>query len=216
MIRVMLADDHEVMRKGLRGLLEEQKGLDICAEATNGREAVELAKKHRPAVVVMDLMMPEMTGLEATRHIRKALPQTEVLIYTLHESEKLVRDVFSAGARGYVLKSDAAKYLVTAVESLARHKPFFTNQVAEIILGSYAKPSPVPVEQAPATGPLTEREREVVRLLAAGKSNKEVAIDLGISVKTVETHRATIMRKLELNSVVELVHYAIRTGLCQP
>lgn len=214
-LRIVIADDHEMMRRGVRDLLEA-KGWEVCGEAGNGRQAVELALKHRPEIAVLDLTMPECNGLEATRQIRKALPETEVLIFTMHESEQLVRDVLQAGARGYVLKSDAARHLVAAVETLAQHKPFFTSKVSETLLDTFLRGGKL-AEESPGTGgPLTEREREIVQLLAEGRSNKEVASRLGISVKTVETHRASVMRKLNLNSIVELVHYAVRNKLIQP
>jgi DNA-binding NarL/FixJ family response regulator len=214
-IRILVADDHEVVRRGLRALLEAHPELQVCAEAANGREAVEKAKQCKPNLVVMDIGMPELNGLEATRRILRALPQTEVLILTMHESEQVVREVLEAGARGYVLKSDAARDLVTAVKTLQQHKPFFTSRVAELVLKGYL--GGVQADRAePSLPSLTPREREIVQLLAEGKSNKEVAAALEISVKTVEAHRANIMRKLNLHSISELVHYAIRNKIVEP
>jgi len=213
MIRILLADDHEIVRRGVRQMLEDQEGWEVCAEARNGREAVELAAKHRPAVAVIDLTMPEMNGFEATRQIRRESPQTEVLIFTMHETENLIWNVLSAGARGYVLKSDASQHLVAAVASLARHHPYFTDKVSEALLEAFLKTNKDRAESEAATSVLTPREREILQLLAEGKSNKEVAVRLNISIKTVETHRAAIMRKIGVNSVVELVHYAIRNEL---
>jgi DNA-binding NarL/FixJ family response regulator len=181
-----------------------------------GREAVEKTKKLRPDVVVMDIAMPELNGLEATRQILKAAPRTGVLILTMHESEQLVREVLEAGAQGYVLKSDAGRDLVAAVEALSRHKVFFTSSVAKIVLEGYRKMG----SQADASGEppslLSPREREIIQLLAEGKSNNEVAEALYISAKTVETHRAHIMEKLNLHSITELVRYAIRNKIVEP
>jgi DNA-binding NarL/FixJ family response regulator len=214
-ISVLLADDHEVVRQGIRRLLEQAQAVEICGEATNGRDAVTMAIKLKPHVVVLDVSMPELNGLDTTRHIRRTLPDTEVLIYTMHGTEQLVREVVSAGARGYVLKSDPARDLISAVEALADHRPFFTTLPTEAILHGFLRAGTEGEEGEASGGPLTMREREVVQLLAEGKSNREVAATLNISVKTVETHRATTMRKLGITSVVELVHYAIRNRLIE-
>jgi DNA-binding NarL/FixJ family response regulator len=207
--RILLADDHDVVRKGLRGILEAQPGWQVCGEASNGREAVRLVRELEPQIVVLDLEMPELNGLEATRQIKKEFPDTEVLIFTMHETEQLIRDVLAAGARGYVLKSDAGRHLVDAIEALARKKPFFTTKASETLLEEFLESAPALRE----TTVLTPREREIVQLLAEGKVNKEISSTLSISIRTVETHRATIMRKLKINSIVELVHYAIRNNL---
>ena len=216
MIRILLADDHDIMRRGLRNLLETHPGWEVCGEAANGREAVKLARELKPDIVVLDLSMPELNGLEATRQIRKELPQTEVLIFTMHDTEQLVREVLAAGARGYVLKSDAGRYLISGIEAVAQHKPFFTSTVAETILDGYLKVGSGQGVPVSAVNPLTPREREIVQLLAEGRTNKEVASALSISVKTVETHRRAIMSKLGISSVVELVHFAIRNKLVAP
>jgi DNA-binding NarL/FixJ family response regulator len=215
MLDILLADDHDVVRRGLRGVLEARADWRVCGEASNGREAVELALRLRPDVAVLDLSMPELSGLEATRRIRKALPETEVLIFTMHDAEQLVREVLAAGARGYVLKSDAARHLVAAVDALAQHKPFVTSRVAERMEDRLGKGAALD-EGGISSDPLTSREREILQRLAEGRSNKEVAAALDISVKTVETHRSSIMRKLGVNSIVELVHYAVRNKLIQP
>ena len=214
MLRILLADDHDIVRRGLKDLLEERPGWRVCAEAANGRAALELALEHRPQVAVLDLTMPELNGLEATRRIRQALPETEVLIFTMHESEELIREVLAAGARGYLLKSDAVRQLVPAVESLAQKKPFFTGRISEILLEGFLKHgrSEVP---SPAAERLTSREREIVQLLAEGNSNKQIARLLDLSVKTVETHRAAVMRKLELDSLADLVRFAVRNQIIQ-
>jgi DNA-binding NarL/FixJ family response regulator len=214
MLRILLADDHDIVRRGLKDLLEQHVGWQVCAEAANGREAVELALQHQPHVAVIDLSMPELNGLEATRRIRQSLPDTEVLIFTMHESEELIREVLSAGARGYLLKSDAVRQLIPAVESLSQKKPYFAGRVSEVVLDGFLKGGQVALE-GPTAERLTSREREVVQLLAEGKSNKQIARLLDLSVKTVETHRTAAMRKLEFNSLPDLVRYAIRMQIIQ-
>jgi DNA-binding NarL/FixJ family response regulator len=216
-VRILVADDHEIVRQGLRALLEAQPGWQVVAEAVDGREALDKAKRLRPDVVVLDVSMPNLNGLEATRQIRKALPETEVLILTMHDSEQLVREVLEAGARGYVLKSDAGRELVTAVESVRKSKPYFTSRVSEIVLDGYLHAGGrADAFNVPRTVRLSPREREIVQLLAEGKSNKEVAVALRISVKTAETHRTNLMRKLDLHSISELVRYAIRNKMVEP
>jgi DNA-binding NarL/FixJ family response regulator len=214
-IRILLADDHQIVRRGLKQLLDEQEGWTVCAEAATGHEAVDLALQHRPDVAVLDLAMPELNGLEATRRIHKAIPDMEILIFTMHESHDVVREVFAAGARGYLLKSEAADQLVAAVQSLADHKPFFSPQISEGVLRGFLKDGAETIIET-ATERLTSREREVVQLLAEGRSNKDVAKLLDLSVKTVETHRAAIMRKLQLSSFADLVRFAIRNQIVQP
>ncbi len=213
MIKILIADDHDVMRRGIRQLLETQPGWEVCGEASNGREAVDLVANLKPHVAIVDIGMPEMNGLEAARAMKKVSPRTEVLIFTMHDTEQLVHEVLSAGARGYVLKSDASRHLINAVEALAEHKPFFTSDVAATILDGYLN---VAGGEAQSASVLTPREREIIQLLAEGKTNKEVANSLGISVKTAETHRAAIMRKLELKSTADLVRYAVRNNIIQP
>jgi DNA-binding NarL/FixJ family response regulator len=216
MTRIMLADDHEVVRKGLRAMLETRTGWSVCAEATNGREAVRLAAELRPDIAVIDLSMPEIDGLEVTRQIKRETPLTEVLVFSMHDTSRMVREVLAAGARGYVLKSDAARHLVSAVEALSEHRLYLTSTVSESVLEGYLQfisgddPEWAQKAAGGAENPLTRREREIVRLLAENMTNKEVAAKLSISVKTVETHRGAIMRKLGLNSIVELIYYALR------
>ncbi len=214
-LRILLADDHDIVRRGLKELLQERAGWSVCAEASNGREAVDLAVKFRPHVTVLDLSMPELNGLEATRRIRQAVPDTEVLIFTMHDSEELVRNVLGAGARGYLLKSDAALQLVPAVESLAQRKPFFAGRISEVLLEGFLNPDRGKTTPENADR-LTSREREIVQLLAEGNSNKEIARGLALSVKTVETHRAAIMRKLDVHSLADLVRFAIRNQIVSP
>ncbi len=214
-VRILVADDHEVVRQGLRALLATQQGWEVCAEAVTGREAVKKAEQLKPDVVVMDISMPELNGLEATRQIVKVVPQTEVVILTMHDSEELVREVLDAGARGYLLKSDAGRELVAAVDMVRQHKPFLTSHVSEIVLQGYLKGDSRMARGEVPRSRLTRREREIVQLLAEGKSNKEIAVTLGISVKTAETHRANIMNKLGLHSVTELVRYAVRNKIVE-
>jgi DNA-binding NarL/FixJ family response regulator len=214
-IRILVADDHEVVRQGLRALLETEPGLEVCGEARDGREAVKEARRLRPDVVIVDFSMPGLNGLEVTRQIRKALAQTEVLVLTAYDSEQLARAVLGAGALGYVLKSDAERDLVTAVESLHRRRPFFTSRVARMVLEGYLQFVPQTSPGGESLHPLTPREREILQLLAEGKSNKEVAGVLGITVKTAETHRAALMRKLDLRSISDLVHFAVRNQVIE-
>ena len=214
MLRILLADDHDVVRRGLKELLEEQVGWTVCAEAANGREAVELAIETRPQVAVLDFSMPELNGLEATRRIRQAVPETEVLVFTMHESEELIREALAAGARGYLLKSDASRQLIPAVESVSRHKPYLSGRVSEVVLEGFLKAGQGSSMALPAER-LTSREREIVQLLAEGRSNKDIARRLALSVKTVETHRASVMRKLELTSLAELVRWAVRNRIVE-
>jgi DNA-binding NarL/FixJ family response regulator len=213
--RILLADDHEVVRAGLRALLEEQSGWEVVAEAADGRDAVEKASKLKPDVVVIDIAMPSLNGLEAVRQIVKAVPNTKVLVLTMYDSDPLIQQVLQAGARGYLLKSDAGRDLVSAIDALRRNKTFFTPKVSQMVLEGYLDKSPreKEAEDEPESLRLTSRQREIVQLLAEGKSSKEVAAVLGLSVKTAETHRANIMRKLDCHSVTELVRYAIRNHI---
>ena len=211
--RILIADDHEIVRRGIRALLEGHPGWEVCGEAVDGREAVEKAHAWKPDLVLLDVGMPNLNGLDAARHILSDLPNTRVLILTMHESEQMVREVLEAGARGILLKSDAARDLVSAVEALQRRTTFFTSQVAEMVLSGYLNGSRHP--ERPFKERLTAREREVVQLLAEGRSSKEVAVTLNLSVKTAETHRTNIMRKLDLHSVASLVRYAVRNHIVQ-
>lgn len=212
-LRIFLADDHDVVRRGLKSLLEGQPGWQIVGEAVNGRQAVKEAKRLRPDIVILDLGMPELNGVDATRQILRALPHAEVLVVTMHESEVLIRQALESGARGYVLKTEAARYLVSAVESLAQGKPFFTPCAAQVILQGFLNGD---VQSRPERTPrLTGREREIIQLLAEGKGNKEVASELSISVRTAECHRTNIMRKLDLHSMNGLIRYAIRNNIVQ-
>jgi DNA-binding NarL/FixJ family response regulator len=214
-VRILVADDHHVVRTGLRALLESQAGWQVCAEATNGREAVEKAGRLKPDVAVLDIGMPLLNGVEATRQIRKLSPETEILILSMHDSELLVQEVLEAGAHGYILKDDADRNLIAAVDALCRHERYLSSRVSEAV-----SKAPLPSGDSTAVdrysrSRLTPREREILQLLAEGKSNKEIAGFLGISVKTAETHRANIMLKLDFHSITELVRYAVRNKIIQ-
>lgn len=223
MLRILIADDHEVARHGIRALLEGHAGWDICAEAKDGREAVELASTVSPDLILLDIGMPNLNGLEAARQILASSPDTPILILTMHDSEQVVREVLRAGARGFLLKSDAGRDLVAAVEALQMKRTFFTTRVSQMVLEGYldregpdgqAEES-IQKKEDPTTEVLTSREREVIQLLAEGKTSKEVAVALRLSVKTAETHRTNLMRKLGLHSVADLTRYAVRNGIVQ-
>jgi DNA-binding NarL/FixJ family response regulator len=215
-LRILVADDHDLLRRGLKAILGARPGWEICGEAHTGREAVAMAGQLKPDIVVLDICMPELNGVEATRQIRKLSPRTEVLILSVHHSEHLIRDILEAGARGYVVKSDSDSDLVTAIESLANRKPFFTSYATEMLVSGYSGELNQPPILDMTSNRLTAREREIVQLLAEGKSSKEVATTLNISTKTAETHRANIMRKLEFHSVGEIVRYAVRNQMIEP
>jgi DNA-binding NarL/FixJ family response regulator len=214
-LRILIADDHEVVRHGLRSLLQGHPGWEICAEALDGRDAVDKAAQLKPDLVILDIGMPNLNGLDAARQILRADPQMTVLILTIDESEQVMREVLNTGARGFLLKSDAARDLVAAVEALQHHRTFFTSKVGEIILNGYLNGKSPATPPPPARDRLTPREREVVQLLVEGKTTKEVAAVLGMSVKTAETHRSNIMRKLNFHSVSQLVLYAVRNNIIQ-
>jgi DNA-binding NarL/FixJ family response regulator len=214
-LRLLVADNHEIVRIGLRSLFEQQPGWQIAGEACDGREAVAKAKELKPDVTVLDIGMPSLNGLEATRQMLKQDSRAKVLILTTHDSDPLIHEVLDAGARGYVLKSDAGRDLVSAVDAVRRNKTFFTAKVAQMVLDGYLGKKSKPADGESPRSRLTPRQREIVQLLAEGKSSKEVAVGLNLSVKTVETHRANIMRRLECHSVSELVRYAIRNGIIQ-
>jgi DNA-binding NarL/FixJ family response regulator len=211
--RILIADDHELFRRGVAAELSQVPGWVVAAEATNGRDAVALAASLKPDIVVLDLTMPELNGLEAARQIILADPAARILILTAHESEQLVREVLSAGAKGYVLKSDAGRTLVTALQALLEGTSFFTTNVASMVLDGYLRSES---REAAPTLTLSAREREIVQLLAEGNSNKDIARALHISVKTAETHRSNVMRKMGFDSLAELVRYAIRNNIIEP
>ena len=212
MLRILLADDHPLVRRGLRLSLEERPGWEVCGEASNGLEAVEQVQALRPDVVALDLMMPELGGLEATRRIRASVPTTEVLIFTFQHTEELAAEVLAAGARGYVLKTDPPEAFIAAVEALERHRAYFTHSVPESVVDRLLHARPL---HGVRFSLLTSRERQVAQLVAEGQRTRDVAEALGISEKTVETHRTAIMRKLNLHSLADLVRYAVRNRIVQ-
>jgi DNA-binding NarL/FixJ family response regulator len=216
-VSILIADDHELVRKGIRTVLEARAGWQVVAEASDGREAVKKTQELKPQVAILDISMPLLNGLEATRQIAKVAPQTKVLILTMHEADPMIQQILQAGARGYLLKSDASLDLVSAVEALLRNKTFFTPKVGQIVLDGFLNKNPKGAQEDGGNNALrlTARQRQIVQLLAEGKSSKEVAVVLDISVKTAETHRANIMRRLDCHSVTDLVHYAIRNGITQ-
>jgi DNA-binding NarL/FixJ family response regulator len=214
-LRILVADDHEIVRRGLVSLLKAHPGWEVCAEAQDGRQAVEKAKELKPDVVILDIGMPNLNGLEATRQMLRDNPKSRILILTITDADEIVRAVLDAGARGFVLKSDAVRDLLAAVEALLSNKTFFTSRVAEMVLGGYLGRSRPNTEGEVALPNLTPREREIVQLLAEGMSTKEVASHLDLSVKTAETHRSNIMRKLNIHSVSGLVLYAVRNNIVQ-
>ena len=215
-LRIVIADDHELIRRGVRWLLEAEPGWKVVAEASDGQDAVEKAKETRPDIVVLDIAMPRLSGLEAARRLNRLLPQVKVLMLTMHESERLAWEVLNAGARGYVTKSDTARDLVIAIEALRREKTFFTPRVDRLMLDSFLDGSPAKRVKETYGDQLTSRQREIVQLLAEGKTSKEVSSLLNLSVKTVETHRANIMRRLSCHCVSDLVRYAVRNNIVQP
>ncbi len=223
MLRILIADDHEVARQGIRSLLEGHEGWEVCAEAKDGREAVEFASSLNPDLILLDIGMPNLNGLEAARQILASSPEVPILILTMHDSDQVVREVLRAGARGFLLKSDAGRDLVAAVEALQMRRTFFTTKVSQMVLNGYLdRENPESCEESndkkkedESTPVLTGREREVIQLLAEGKTSKEVAVALHLSVKTAETHRTNLMRKLGLHSVADLTRYAVRNGIVQ-
>jgi len=209
-LRILVADDHELVRRGIQELLRARRGWKVVAEAVNGREAVEKASELKPDVAILDISMPDLDGLQATRQIRETVTGTSVVVLTMHESDQMVRRILDAGALGYVLKSDLAKHLVKAVKNVSAGKLFLTPRVSDIVLKGFLKTGNQPGPTENSRPRPTPREVEIIRLLAEGKANKEIAGELGITTRTVETHRARIMLKLGLHSLTELIHYAIR------
>jgi len=214
-LRILIADDHDLVRRGIKSLIESRPEWQVCDEAHSGREAVAKAEEKKPDIVVLDISMPELNGLEAARRIRKVSPGTEILILSVHYSDQLIKDILDVGVRGFIVKSDSDRDLIVALETLANHKPFFTSTATEVMLTNFHRPGSLPAPGELRNSRLTSREREIVQLLSEGKSSKEVASSLGISVKTAETHRANIMRKLEIHSVSELVRYAVRNQIIE-
>lgn len=216
-LQILVADDHDVLRRGLKSVLEAQPGWEVCGEAHTGSEAVQMAEKLKPHVAILDISMPDLNGLEAAKQIRKASEKTEILVLSMHYSDQLIRDILDAGVRGYIVKSDSDRDLVVAVKALASHKPFFTPHATELMLSNLNDPrTTLPEDSKGIKERLTPREREIVHLISEGRNSKEVAAELQISVKTAETHRANIMRKLQVHTVSELVRYALRNKIIEP
>lgn len=213
MIRILITDDHDVVRQGIKSVLELEPDFEVCGEANNGRMAIKIAQELQPNIVILDVSMPELNGIETAKEIRRKNPNTEVLIFTMHKTENLFQEAIRAGIKGFILKSDGIKILIQAVYTLAKHKPFFSSDFSDILLSNYKEKIDSTETQKDF---LTNREREIVQLIAEGKSNKEIASIISISPKTVETHRAKIMNKLSLHSTAEIVRYAIRNNLIEP
>ena len=216
-ITVLLADDHAVLRQGIRALLETQPDMTVVGEATNGREAVELARRLQPAVILMDISMPILNGLEATRQIKKEMPGCQVVVLTMHENEEYLANILQAGATGYVLKQAADRELIEAVRIASRGDTYLYPRIARLLVADYLRrvETGVPDERDAAYDTLTQREREILKLIAQGHTNKEIAELLVLSVKTVENHRYSLMNKLNAHDRGELIKYAIRVGLIQ-
>lgn len=211
--RVLIADDHDVVRRGLRGFIESRPGWQVVAEAADGLDALRQAHVEQPDIAIVDYSIPLMNGAQLTRRIRAQAPKTQVLVFTMHESESVIREVLAAGARGFLVKADSEKLLFAALDALAQGKPFFTGQVNEALLAHYLAPSNAAGEPA---DPLSPREKEIVQLIAEGNTNRAVGELLHISTKTVDAHRASAMAKLGINSTAALVRYAIRNKMIEP
>lgn len=210
---ILLVDDHRMLRDGLRMLLEQQPDMEVVAEADDGRDAVELARKHQPQIVVMDIGLPDLNGLEATRQILRNVPNTKVIALSVHSDKRYVVEMLNAGASGYLVKNSASDELVRAIESTIQGRTFLSPEITDIVVNKALRRSSGGASDASAFMVLTPREREVLQLLAEGRTSKQIAEELQMSVRTVETHRRDIMRKLEIRNVANLTKYAIREGL---
>jgi DNA-binding NarL/FixJ family response regulator len=212
-LRILVADDHDLIRRGIKTVVESRKGWEVCGEAITGTQAVTKAEELKPDVAILDISMPELNGIEAAKRIRKASESTEILMLSMHYSDQIVHDIMETGIRGYLIKSDTGRDLSKAIENLATHKPFYSSRVSDVIANPPRRDGASEVKKNRTR--VTSREGEIIQILSEGKSSKEAAVALNISVKTVETHRANIMRKLELHSVSELVRYAIRNQIIE-
>jgi DNA-binding NarL/FixJ family response regulator len=214
-LRILVADDHDIVCAGLERMIAAQPDMEICGTAKSGMEAVEKALSLNPDVLILDMKMEELNGLEITREVRRERPQCEVLLFTGLETDDLMRQGFASGAKSFILKSDAQTHLLDAVRALGEHKPFFTNKVSEVILARLLqRGEPDPAGGGPA-GRLQERELEIVKRLALGDSNREVAVRLGVNLRTAEAHRAALMKKMNFESLADLVRYAVRNGIIE-
>lgn len=220
--RILIADDHAIVRRGLRALLDSQPGIEVCSEAATGPEALECVKKEKPDLLLLDLTMPEMNGLQVARAVREESPETDILVLSMHFSEEVAREIMRSGAIGYVLKSDADTELLAAVDHARHRQPFFTGQLAVSMVESFIQSTPADAEQPAVNNTelegttLTGREVQVIQLLANGKSNKQVADTLGVSVRTVESHRNHVMHKMSFTSFSDLIRFAVRANLIEP
>jgi len=214
-LRIFVADDHEVVRRGIGALLASHAGWDVCGEAGNGHEAVDNVAHLKPDIVILDICMPGLNGLEATRQILQSDPDQKVAILSITDSEQMIQEALKAGAKAYILKSDGAKDLMVAIEALQQNRTYFNSRIGQIVLNGFLNTGKLLSKRASILPDLTAREREIVQLLAEGKSTKEVAVTLGVSVKTAETHRSNLMRKLGLHCLSELVLYAVRNNIVQ-
>ncbi|MGA8222949.1 MAG: response regulator transcription factor [Candidatus Acidiferrales bacterium] len=212
-LRILIVDDHGLVRRGARALLQAQRGWRVVGEAANGREAIEKAKKLKPDVAIVDISLPELDGVEVVRKIREEVPESKILVLTMHDSDQMVRRALDSGAHGYLLKSDLTDCLPKAVKAISEGKRFLTPRVSEIVLKGFLNPNRQDNQGERARTPATPRELEIIRLLAEGKTNKEISALLGIAVRTVETHRTKVMLKLGLHSLAQLIHYAMRHGI---
>lgn len=208
--RIMIVDDHDAVRRGLRSLIETRPNYQVVAEAPTGRAALAMAKELEPDIAILDYSLPELNGLDLSHQLKRAYPRLEILIYTMHDQEEVIIEVLRAGVRGFVLKSDTERHLIAALDALSIHRPYFSGAVSETLLDKFLESKP-----RPSATSLTHREREIVQLIAEGRINKEIAQLLNISVKTVETHRASAMHKLRLRTTADLVRYAIRNSIIQ-
>lgn len=211
MLNILIADDHDVVRSGLRVLLEAREGWVVVAEARDGKDAIQKAIQHRPDIAIVDYGLPVINGVEVIRQIKARHPQSELLMFTMHDEDEVIAQALEAGARAYLLKTDARAHLLAAIESLAVHKPFFTGPISERLLNSFLANAHKKYKDA-----LTPRERVAVQLIAEGHSNREISEILHVSIKTVEAQRASAMKKLQVTSTAALVRYAIRNKLIQP
>ena len=209
--RILIVDDHDAVRRGIRQLLESKPYYQVVGEAANGREGLELARETRPDIAILDYSIPELNGLDLSHALKKEFPRIEILLYTMHDREEIVIEVLRAGVRGFVLKSDAEKHLIAALDSLSIRRSYFSGAISDTLLEQFLEGKPHPLATS-----LTHREREVVQQVAEGRINKEIAARLEISIKTVETHRASAMRKLKLRTTADLVRYPVRNTLIQP
>jgi DNA-binding NarL/FixJ family response regulator len=209
--RILIADDHDAIRRGVRILIETRPNFRVVAEASTGRDALQVARETQPDIAIIDYSMPGLNGLDLTHALKSELPRLEIMIYTMHEREELIMSVLRAGARAFVLKSDSDQHLFAALDALSIRRPYFSGSVSETLLEQFLRS-----KDEPSSTALSHREREVVQLISEGKINKQVAEILNISIKTVETHRSAAMHKLKLRTTADLVRYAVRNNIVQP